>query len=306
MSEIRSCLLSSGAPTAAEALPAANTPRVVENTVSPDPISSSFHSVEIKEESLAVIIPNIVDEFLAKIKSDDTRLTRKEVENYLKDLKEILIEKMEGDNTGGRGGSSKKILLTVKITLTIIFIIIFALYVNACLYSHDPTKRSSLYAMVVFNWIIMSALWWYKNANSKVRFPAVFSDLISSCFQSEEIIEESAAVFIPKILDDLLAKIESDNTSFTIEELEVTLKKIRDLKEILLEKIEGGNICNTGGREGSFNEIPLTNAIALTAMSFVFACYVSAFLYSRDLAKIWAVHVMTAFNLIFIVTLWLR
>ncbi|KAG6531944.1 hypothetical protein ZIOFF_005780 [Zingiber officinale] len=58
------------------------------------------------------------------------------------------------------------------------------------------------------------------------------------CFQSEEITEESPERAILKILDEFLAKIKSNDTRLTMKELEVTLKNFKDLKKILLEKIE--------------------------------------------------------------------
>ncbi|XP_042434539.1 uncharacterized protein LOC122020606 [Zingiber officinale] len=113
-----------------------------------DLISNCFQSEEITEESPEVIIPNILDEFLVKIKSDNEILTRKEVEvtlnNHFKDLKETLLEKIDRGNTGGRGGGSSKIALK-KIAATVVYIIIFALYVNACLYTHDPAQRLILH-----------------------------------------------------------------------------------------------------------------------------------------------------------------
>ncbi|XP_042411313.1 uncharacterized protein LOC122000884 [Zingiber officinale] len=77
-----------------------------------------------------------------------------------------------------------------------------------------------------------------KHPYLKVRFLAIFSDLIFRSFQSEEITEESPEMAILKILDEFLAKIKSNDTRLTMKELEVTLNNFKDLKKILLEKIE--------------------------------------------------------------------
>ncbi|KAG6491837.1 hypothetical protein ZIOFF_046775 [Zingiber officinale] len=99
-----------------------------------------------------------------------------------------------------------------------------------------PTANTPREEITVSSELISAAA--AKHPYLKVRFLAIFSDLIFRSFQSEEITEESPEMAILKILDEFLAKIKSNDTRLTMKELEVTLNNFKDLKKILLEKIE--------------------------------------------------------------------